>query len=75
MKNWLKEWLAGTEMVCVNPEKDPDCEKIDNYYRRTEGGNGCPNLVPMDALKNKPGVIFGKRKLKIEGLNFLPEER
>jgi len=75
MKNWLKEWLAETEMVCVNPKKNPDCEKIKTYCRRTENGNGCPNLVPMSALENKPGVVFGKRDLKIKGLNFLTEER
>jgi len=73
-REWFREWLAEEEMICVNPNKNPSPEKIETYCRTVEDGDGCPNLIPECALVMKEGTVFGKRKVPIEDLNFIPEE-
>ena len=61
--DWLPEISeCGIEGVVCVAGKNPDDEKILTYCMITEGGLGCPNLVPIAMIVAKPEETIGKRR-------------
>jgi hypothetical protein len=61
--DWYKDWLGSQEAgdyYCTHPDRNPDQRKINEYCRRVQGGEGCPNLILKSMLQNRPDVVWGK---------------
>lgn len=62
-------WLPGISdygiggVVCV-AGKNPDDDKICSFCMTVEGGEGCPNLVPVAMIAAKPEEVIGKPRYR-----------